>query len=529
MANFGCAERCPVFWVRKKPRYNRGEMKVPQKPVVFGDVVPASAARATANEPEYLKHKKQWTAFDRLPLRVNLAARTNEKIIRLRLTRWSRFAVGLGAALFMILGSASAPTFFTKASGGTTTTLDASAERNDLQNQLEQLQSQIDQYEGQISTYERQGKTLNGEISQLNAKIAKLNLQIKATTLTIAQLDKEIADTQSQIGTTEAEIKAKQASIQGLMNSIYKNDHVSLVEAFLKNPRLSDFWSDSTNIVLLQNNLRATVAQVTDLQNQLQDQKQQFEASKADAATAAEYQKSQVAEIATTKGQKSELLAATKGQESKYQVLLQKTQATAAQIRDRIFQLLGGGQLSFEDAYQYAKLASGATGIDPAFILAILDRESALGQNVGRCSYKTAMSPANQPLFLALTQSLGLNPDQILVSCPNRDGLYGGAMGPAQFVPSTWNLYAGGISAITGHSTPSPWNNADAFAATALYLKDGMTACKSVYDATTAIERCTAARYYAGSRWKSYLWTYGEAVVERANGFAADIQTITTS
>ena len=55
--------------------------------------------------------------------------------------------------------------------------------------------------------------------------------------------------------------------------------------------------------------------------------------------------------------QKAQLLAATKGVETKYQTLLQQTQATAAQIRNRIFQLLGGGQLSFEDAYQYAKLA----------------------------------------------------------------------------------------------------------------------------------------------------------------------------
>ena len=489
----------------------------PLKPKVVGDIVPRRESGA-------------WSAFETLPRRLNL---TDKPYWSAPVVRWIARGVICAAALFWILGSANAPTVFTlasKASGdtATATSTDPTAERQALEAQLTQLETQIDQYQGQITTYQKQGNTLSGQINQLNAQISKINLQIRATQLTINELDQEIADTQTKIGITQGDITAKKVAIGELLQGLYQNDRTSLLELFLKNPRLSDVWSNAQNFTLAQDSLRVNVQQITDLATQLQNQEQEFAASRTDAASAAAYQQSQQQQIASTKSQKNQLLTATKGQESKYQVLLVQTKATAAQIRDRIFQLLGGGQLSFEDAYQYAKLAAGATGVPPELILAVLDRESALGQNVGQCSYKTAMSPSNIPVFLQITQQLGLDPNTMMVSCANADGAYGGAMGPAQFVPSTWQLYAGGISGVTGHNPPSPWNNADAFAATGLYLKDAMTGCRAVYGALVDQERCTAAKYYAGSRWKSYLWTYGQAVVDRANGFAQDIATISS-
>lgn len=491
------------------------------KPKVLGDVIPSRV------------EGKRWNAFTPLDARLNLGEQ--KKLLRIPFVKWARVAIVLSAAAFLIFGSASAPTVFTHASGDSSATSTAAIagssaadEQTQLENQLQQLEGQIDQYEGQITSYAQQGNTLNNQIAELNAKVAKVNLQIKATTLTLEQLDQSISDTQSQISVTQLDIASKRAALGNLLQGLYETDNVTPVEMFLKNPRLSDFWDETQNIVLLQNNMRTAVQQVTDLQTQLQGQEQQFEASKADAASIQEYQQAQAQEISSTKSQKSQLLTETKGQESKYQQLLAQTKATAAQIRNRIFQLLGGGQLSFEQAYQYAKIASNATGVDPSLILAVLDRESALGQNVGQCNYKTAMSPSNIPIFLQITSELNLNPDTMMVSCANADGAYGGAMGPAQFEPSTWELYVSGITSVTGDNPPSPWNDSDAFVATGLYLKGALTGCQSLYSSQVSQERCTAAKYYAGSRWQNYLWTYGEAVVEQAQSFSQDIQTITS-
>ena len=99
-------------------------------------------------------------------------------------------------------------------------------------------------------------------------------------------------------------------------------------------------------------------------------------------------------------------------------------------------------------------------------------------------------------------------------------------MGPAQFIPSTWKLYADKVAQLTGHDPASPWNNGDAFMATALYLKDASAGCNSIYSKQTDRERCGAAKYYAGGRWRTYLWGYGDRVATKAQQFQNDIDVL---
>jgi hypothetical protein len=491
-------------------------MDQPAKPRVAGDIVPR---RATG---------RSWNAFSAASLRLNLSRK--KRRMSIPFVSIAKFAVVVVAIAFFVVGSVLAPTIFTRASdNASAATGSNSAERTQLEDQLQQLEAQMDDYQNQISSYEQQGTTIGAEIAILNDKIANLRLQVQATSLTASEIAQDIAQTQSQIALTQSNIAIKKAALMQVMQGISRTDQVNLAEVFLENPRLSDFWNTTQDASLLQGDLRVSVQAISGLEDQLQAQEQQLEASQTDAANLAAYQTAQADQIVSTKNEKSQLLAETQGQESKYQMLLKKTQATAAQIRDRIFEMLGGGQLSFEDAYQYARFASNATGVDPALILAVLDRESALGQNVGQCSYKTAMSTSDIPIFTQIVQQLGLNLTTMMVSCANVDGAYGGAMGPAQFVPSTWESYVPQITAVTGDNPPSPWSNKDAFVATALYLRDASSSCAGIYTAALGIERCTAAKYYAGNHWRNYLSTYGQAVVERAQSFAQDITTITSS
>jgi septal ring factor EnvC (AmiA/AmiB activator) len=413
---------------------------------------------------------------------------------------------------------------------------DLQTQRTELEQQLAEYEKQIEETQKTINEYKKKGSTLKNEISSLNAKIDKLNLQIKAVNVSLSKVNQDIIETQKQIGTTEDKIDTHKEALAGALRAIYQSDNQNIMTILLSHDTLSDFFGNLNNIALVQDNLRIALDEVTKLRQELLSQKEELTLQKEDIENLKSIQQAQKRNIELTQTEKNKILKDTKGKETEYQKILVKTKESAAQIRSRIFELLGGGQLTFEKAYDYAKLAEGATGVRSALILSILHRESLLGKNVGKCSYKTAMHPTRDiPYFLDLLKRLNIDPtsDFAKVSCANQHGAYGGAMGPAQFIPSTWKLYEDKIAKVTGNNPPSPWNNSDAFAATALYIKDLMDSKSCIEYGTQTpsqksklIERCAAAKYYAGARWYTYRMWYGEPVVQKAEEFEADIAVL---
>ena len=125
----------------------------------------------------------------------------------------------------------------------------------------------------------------------------------------------------------------------------------------------------------------------------------------------------------------------------------------------------------------------------------------------------------DQEPFQTITSELGLPIDTTPVSCPmhNKDGSqlgWGGAMGPAQFIPSTWMGYRAKVTAVTGKAA-NPWDIRDAFLAAAIKLKDGGAGTQSG-------EWAAAMRYFSGGTNPAYSF-YGDNVVATAAQYASDI------
>lgn len=415
------------------------------------------------------------------------------------------------------------------------------AERVVLEEQLEKYEKEISDLEGKISENKKLGKTLNSEITRLNSLILKANIKIKAINLNIKTLNAELNETQSKIKTTQSEVDDKKESISVIIQNIYENEKKGNLAMLLSNLRISNLFIEANNLANIQANLSMSLRELVELQNKLSDHKQTLALEKNDAEKLAQYQASQKLTIQKTQEEKSNLLKVTKGKESEYQKSLEATKKAAAEIRSRIFRMLGGGELPFGEAVKIAQVAEKSTGVRAAFILSILTQESSvdgvIGANLGKCYYNTprsnksgtVMSNTQKPAFLRIMSELKMDPEKTPVSCPiASDGAYGGAMGPAQFMPTTWELYENRISEITGGNPASPFNNLDAFTATALYLKDGLTSCQQTYKTLFSQENCAAAKYYSGARYRSYMSVgrYGYRVADRSAKFQEDIETL---
>lgn len=376
------------------------------------------------------------------------------------------------------------------------------------QQQIQQLQQQIDAYQAQADAAGQQSKTLQNEIAKLNAQIGQITAQIRQLNASIDQTGLEIDQTTQNITDAEHRLELHQGALAQELRLTDQIDQQSFAQILLQNNALSDFFDYVHQVQLTQDNLRLTIQEVKDLQQTLADQRDSLEGKKGELERAKALTQVQQQELASTKGSKNTILKQTQGQEAKYQQLVKQSKQDLQRLQEQISYLLQNG-VSVEDAVKYAHLAAIGAGIRPQFLLAELEQESALGNNVGKCYIVDTTSGATRritngqiyakgihptrdlPLFLSITAELGKDPFQTPISCGSS---WGGAMGAAQFIPSTWTGYRSEVARITSHAVPDPWNIEDAIvAAAAKFAKDGASS------QDRAGEVAASKRYYCGN------------------------------
>jgi len=397
--------------------------------------------------------------------------------------------------------------------------------KESLEAQLQEVLKQIEGYKKTISEIQKQKRSIQNEIKIVEANIKKVELEIQAINLSIKKLNQKVLETKKSIQITEEKIKKSKEVLTAALRYYYQLKQRSVVEVFLAQANLSDYFNNFFYLQRLQEQINTEIDNLKDLNQKLNKQKENLENQLQEQSDLLSLQKIKYAELQDLKKEKQTLLAQASQTESQYQKLLQESEKTAAQIREQIYRLAGGaGPITFGEAYNLAKIAEKYTGVRPAFLLAILHYESKLGQNVGTCHYKDAMKPSERPIFEQIVRELGLDPNRMPVSCKPWYG-WGGAMGPAQFLPSTWMKYRDWVAQVTGNNPPSPWNNLDAFIAAALYLKNA-GADQRTYNA----EWKAAMIYFAGSNWANpSLSFYGDDVMAIAQRFQKDIDVLERS
>ena len=398
--------------------------------------------------------------------------------------------------------------------------------RAELEKELASLEREAEGLRGIISEKQQESASFERDIAILDAQIKKAQLEIKARDIAIKNIISSIGEKSDKIDELLVKMEREKSSLSELLRRLNDLDQTSLIETLIGGDDLSSFFAELDSLESIQQSIHNSISLIRETKSSTETEIDDLENKKAEETQLRGLQVLEKKRIEERESERKSLLKITKGKEADYQKVLSAKQKDAATIRSQLFLLTGSPDIPFERAVELANKAFQKTGVRPAFLLGIIAEESNLGANVGTGNWKTDLSHSRcakqRDAFVQITSELGLNPDLMPVSKKAWYGYCGGAMGPAQFIPTTWQLYKNLVAKRTGHNPPNPWDPEDAFMASALLLKDNGAA-----EGTYTAERRAALRYLAGSNWqKSSYAFYGDDVMALAAKYQEQMNII---
>src|SRR3989344_4389683 len=395
-------------------------------------------------------------------------------------------------------------------------------ERAELERQLAEVVQQIVANKNELTKKQGERQSLERDVAGLDGQIKDAKLAIKQRDLAIKKLTDGITDKEGAIRTLDGKVADGQQSVAQMLRRTREIDDITIAELALGGS-ISDLFTEVDEFETVQKALDVAFRQMAAARADLAARKEALLGQQEEEQDLKQLQVLQQRSLQQTEGEKKTLVGFAKGQESEYQKMIASQTKTANEIRAKLFNLRDSGAIPFGKAYEYAKEASAKTDVRPALILGILAEESNLGENVGTGNWRTDMHPTrDQPVFETLMAELGLNPDEMKVSKKPWYG-WGGAMGPAQFIPSTWVQYKERIANASGNTPPNPWDSRTAIFASAILMMDN-----GADKRTRAAERLAALRYFAGwgNAGKAAYAFYGDDVMALADKFQKEIDVL---
>lgn len=413
------------------------------------------------------------------------------------------------------------------------------SERAALEAELKRLEAEMAQKQAELKSQQQHSGTLTGDIKVLTAKINAKVAEIRLKNRKISSLSGSISEKKNTIVSLAEKIEKQKQSLAQLIRKTNEMDQATLTNFFLSSQSLSDFYSNRGHYSKLKEEIKLSVDEIKQIKGVTEQTKSELEKQQRAEIDQKKALQSVQQSIQSDKNKQQQLLTVSKNKEAEYAKIIAEQEKRVGEIRARLFNLAGGSKaIRFDEALGYAQKASSYTGVEPALILAIATQESNLGANVGQCYlhdpdtgatkgkntgriFSNGMKPTRDVKpFLEITAALGYNAYQTVVSCPIA-GIagWGGAMGPSQFIPSTWQLVSKELSKALGVKTPNPWNAEHAFMASAMYLRD-----LGGVGASYSAQKTAACRYYGGgAACRSVTSSYGKSVMALKAQIQADI------
>lgn len=357
------------------------------------------------------------------------------------------------------------------------------------------------------------------EISDARKSLEKTEKKLEKEQIELEKNQSNLSVTQGQINTTAslidktaAEIFRKEAELKNLEKRMELNKNILIAYAqemyfsdqeaswalTFSNKSFNDYLGNFDQMLSAKEKLLTVIGEIKEDKEDIEGTKQ---------------------ELAEKKEEHQELLMVKQSEKNVIVVDINETKLTIAQLQAKLSKLRSvlssflGGSYSMDDVIDTVKFAEKKTGVRKEFLFAMLDKETDLGRFTGGCTYnKSKMGSTNEKIFKETCKELGYNYKKMKVSCPLSYGI-GGAMGVAQFMPTTWVGYKNSISKYTGNIPADPWDLKDGIVGMALKLKAAGGANKSK-------EHYAASVYYCGSRLsRAVCQNYANTVISWSKGY----------
>jgi len=185
--------------------------------------------------------------------------------------------------------------------------------------QIKQLQAQNSQTQGAVSQLQVQANSFQDAINKLQAQISQLQSQIDANEAKQASL-------QQQIDANQAELDRQRKVLGTDIKAMYVDGNITTIEMLATSKNLSDFVDKEEYRTAVQNKIQDTLKKISELQNQLKEQKTQVEQLLKD-------QQNQQAQLDSDKAQQDQMLAYNESQQNAYNQQIHQNQTQIASLR----------------------------------------------------------------------------------------------------------------------------------------------------------------------------------------------------
>jgi len=399
---------------------------------------------------------------------------------------------------------------------------ESSTPPSDTASQIEEKQSELQTLEEKIKALREKNQQKEQEKSKLNKTIDILGDQIGQTRLELDKTKVNIEETRLRIKMNLEDLQVLdirmgnlKKEMENILRMIGDFDRRSLWETLLQKGTFTDFLQSEQSYHSLQSKMMNIISITEDAKKAKQKKEQDLKDKQEELQQFQKLQEVQKQSLAFEESKNVTQLKKTTAEQQKVKSLIAEAQQAREEIQQQIFTLRNAGiNISLSKAEEMAKYAQNLTGVRAELLLGVLKVESNLGTNVGSGHYPDDVHPDHREAFVRVTQKLGLPLTAPVSRKPTNYSGWGGAMGPGQIMPGTWERVEPALASLTGQKSPSPYNLQDAFVATAVILQGGGAASGNEYEAVN--------RYFAGPNWQRFTW-YGDRVLAVAKEYEGKI------